>query len=241
MSTRCFSSTEIEMTKGEITKGRGSVRTLAIGDIHGACRALEQVWGRAKVQPEDRVIFLGDVCDGWPEVVECMEFLLRHENIILLAGNHDEWADQYRTTGRMEYLWVTQGGKVTLESFQEHGMEIPDRYFPRLRYFHEEDGRLFVHGGYIGGVTIHEQSSETLLWDRDLWYLSDDSTDVSPYSEVFIGHTATVGLVPVNHGPVWNLDQGAGWNGVLTIMDVETKEYWQSDPVKSLYPEVKGR
>ena len=32
------------------------------------------------------------------------------------------------------------------------------------------------------------------------------------------------------------MDTGAGWNGKLTIMDVDTEEYWQSDLVESLYP-----
>lgn len=40
---------------------------------------------------------------------------------------------------------------------------------------------------------------------------------------------------------VWNIDTGAGWSGKLTIMDIDTKEYWQSDFVKELYPDEKGR
>jgi serine/threonine protein phosphatase 1 len=37
------------------------------------------------------------------------------------------------------------------------------------------------------------------------------------------------------------MDTGAGWAGKLTIMDVQTKEYWQSDPVQSLYPDAVPR
>ena len=32
------------------------------------------------------------------------------------------------------------------------------------------------------------------------------------------------------------IDTGAGWEGRLTIMDIETKQFWQSDLVTDLYP-----
>jgi serine/threonine protein phosphatase 1 len=36
-------------------------------------------------------------------------------------------------------------------------------------------------------------------------------------------------------GNIYNLDTGAGHHGRLTIMNVITRQYWQSDPVKTLY------
>jgi serine/threonine protein phosphatase 1 len=40
---------------------------------------------------------------------------------------------------------------------------------------------------------------------------------------------------------VWNVDTGAAFEGPLTIMDVKTKEFWQSEPLPNLYPTEKGR
>ena len=40
---------------------------------------------------------------------------------------------------------------------------------------------------------------------------------------------------------VWNLDTGGGYEGKLTVMDVETKELWQSDFVNTLYSNERGR
>jgi serine/threonine protein phosphatase 1 len=40
---------------------------------------------------------------------------------------------------------------------------------------------------------------------------------------------------------VWNVDTGAAFTGPLTIMDVDTKDFWQSEPLPSLYPNEKGR
>ncbi len=82
------------------------------------------------------------------------------------------------------------------------------------------------------------------------------------HSEIFIGHTSTSNwnakrhfpefedenqikggpiTVPMNRCNVWNIDTGGGWYGKLTIMDIDSKEYWQSDLVKELYPDEKGR
>jgi len=40
---------------------------------------------------------------------------------------------------------------------------------------------------------------------------------------------------------VWNVDTGAAFKGPVTIMDADTKEFWQSDFVYTLYPEENGR
>lgn len=61
------------------------------------------------------------------------------------------------------------------------------------------------------------------------------------FNEIYIGHTASRDALPHQYLNLWNLDTGAGWNGKLTIMDVDTKEYWQSDFAKELYPDEKGR
>lgn len=46
---------------------------------------------------------------------------------------------------------------------------------------------------------------------------------------------------PVFVDRVINIDTGAGTNGRLTIMDVETKKYWQSDLVNTFYGGYKPR
>jgi serine/threonine protein phosphatase 1 len=64
------------------------------------------------------------------------------------------------------------------------------------------------------------------------------------YSEIYIGHTPTLYYdmeVPMNAVNVWNIDTGAAFNGKLTVMDIETKAYWQSDVVLTLYPAETGR
>ena len=44
------------------------MKTYAIGDIHGAYKALIQCFERSKFDyKNDRLIVMGDVCDGYPE------------------------------------------------------------------------------------------------------------------------------------------------------------------------------
>jgi serine/threonine protein phosphatase 1 len=82
------------------------------------------------------------------------------------------------------------------------------------------------------------------------------------HREVYLGHTSTFNwqvkpsyreygdinqpknggiIVPMKRCNVWNLDTGAGYHGKLSIMDIDTKQYWQSDAVKELYPNHRGR
>ena len=93
-------------------------------------------------------------------------------------------------------------------------------------------------------------------WDRSLWELALATDDriskdsnrypkrLRLYSEIFIGHTPTINydsMLPMHAANVWNVDTGAAFTGKLTAMNVETKEYWQSEIVQKLYPGEKGR
>lgn len=85
------------------------------------------------------------------------------------------------------------------------------------------------------------------VYDGDgKWKHEDFGKD---FKEIYIGHTPTTSFPklddnnsePMNMYNIWNLDTGAAFKGKLTIMDVDTKEYWQSDRVYTLYPNEKGR
>ncbi|HUH46418.1 MAG TPA: hypothetical protein VLZ54_04630, partial [Arenibacter sp.] len=124
-------------------------------------------------------------------------------------------------------------------------------------YFIDDRNRLFIHAGFtnLKGVG-HEYFPETFYWDRTLWELAlslnpqlDLNSELYPkrlvhYKEIFIGHTPVTRIgstVPKNAANIWNVDTGAAFKGPLTIMDVDTKEFWQSDPVHLLYPSEAGR
>ena len=68
------------------------MRTLVIGDIHGAYYPLLQVMERAGVTPDDLLIFLGDYADRGihtPKVLDYLIALQDTHRVIYLRGNHD--------------------------------------------------------------------------------------------------------------------------------------------------------
>lgn len=238
------------------------MKTFVIGDIHGAHKALVQCLERSGFnKKEDKLIFLGDVCDGWPDVYECVEELLTIENQIDILGNHDEWFRRWLLTGVHPDRWI-QGGLGTYKSY-ERNMERMDpglvpiehwKFFQHMALYHKDDERdaFFVHAGFDRYKSIADNKADDpaifywdrTLWDRAMFAKHDKLQTVDDFKEIFIGHTTCSRLrkgLPVKAGGIWNLDTGAGWEGKLTIMDVDTKHFWQSDIVETLYPEDTSR
>lgn len=220
------------------------MRTIVIGDIHGAYKALCQVWQRAKITDDDHVIALGDVVDGWPESRRAMQFLMSRENAVYLLGNHDQWALEWMQYGVAPPVWLSQGGRATVSSFEGcWTLEPYARFLRNARLWHERHNRLFVHGGITIGRSLYEHDANAFLWDRSLWdrALVADIGEYVSWDEIYIGHTSIGDREPQWRNIVCNMDTGAGWEGRLSAMDVETKEVWQSDRCGDLYPEAEGR
>lgn len=239
-------------------------RTLVIGDIHGALVALQQVLERADVDRSDRIIFLGDYADGWSQTPQLIDFLIEFRqthDCIFMRGNHDELLWQWLGGANENLLWNKHGGGVTIKAYEPISAEtrkIHSAFLESLQdYYLDADNRLFVHAGFtsLHGVTL-EHFPRLLYWDRTLWEtalaldpnMKPDNLSYPRrmllYKEIYIGHTPVTRIgqtVPAQRGNVWNVDTGAAFHGPLTIMDIDTKQFWQSDPLPQLYPEENGR
>lgn len=222
-------------------------RTFVLGDIHGAYRALLQCLERSNFDSaSDTLIFLGDVCDGWSETKQCVDKLMQIPNLIHLLGNHDFWFHNWLSYGEAEDIWLNQGGRATVESYKDGVPKEHITFMSAAKLYHEVDNRLFVHAGVPPGKRANECSQHQLIWDRTLPSIAltmGDKPDVriTLYDEVFIGHTPITAQRPVRCGEVWLMDTGAGWSGMLSMMDIHTKECFISDPVPGLYLGVQGR
>lgn len=235
------------------------MRTLVIGDIHGSLRALKQCLERANYNQEtDKLVFLGDYLDGWSENVEVILFLCTLKNSEFIMGNHDEGIAEWLITG-IDSLMTDATTKR--QFIQSAALVNPDvkKFFSNLKlYYIDENNRGYVHGGFCSEDGLgHEANKVTYYWDRDMWTKAYTTVaDLQPAPkmlthqlEIFIGHTPTINWydkgkaidVPINAHNVWNIDTGCGWGEKLTIIDAETKEYWQSDRTKELHPDEKGR
>lgn len=239
-------------------------RKLVIGDIHGGFKALIQVLERAKVTADDQLIFLGDYVDGWSESSQIIKFLMelsKTQDCIFIKGNHDAWCEDWFLSGEKADAWLFNGGRKTVESYETYSLEDLEKHLEfvqRMRnYYVDDQNRLFIHAGYS---SMHGPEKEMYVsnyrWDRTLWETAvamdkklSKNSELYPkrlllFKEIFIGHTSTTELgitYPLNKANIWNLDTGAAYTGPLSIMDVETKEFWQSDPLTSLYPDERGR
>lgn len=223
-------------------------RKFVMGDIHGACRALRQCLERSNFDYEqDHLICLGDVADGWPETKAAVDQLLRIKNLTYILGNHDWWTLQWMLSGKIEDVWHVQGGKATIDSYRE-GIPADHMVFlSDAKLHHVYENKLFVHAGIDPLAPLEQQDREIFLWDRNLASLALElypnalSGRLSTFDEIYLGHTPIPFSKPISSLGIWLMDTGAGWSGVLSMMDIATKEVFASDPVPSLYRGVEGR
>lgn len=225
-------------------------RTFCIGDIHGAHKALIQCLERSNFNyANDTLICLGDVVDGWPETPQCIEELLKIKKLIYIMGNHCVWASTWFQCGDNPLVWTSQGGQATINAYKRYpNLKEKHKYFFRqsVPFYVDNQNRLYVHGGYNPNKPIENQMWDDLYWDRTLFNIAlSVGGNIGEYKEIYIGHTTTSHidkrLALVNKGNVWMLDQGAGYEGKLSIINVDTHEFWQSDLVSTLYPGQHGR
>lgn len=240
------------------------MRTLVIGDIHGGLRAMHQIMERAKVTKKDTLIFLGDYVDGWsqsPQVIDYLIELNKTNNCHFIRGNHDELLLHWLKDSKDNVTWYQHGGEATVLAYDDVTEEIKKRHVEFLQsledHFLDDKNRLFIHAGFtnMNGIDF-EYFPKLFYWDRTLWEtaLALDknmkTTDLlypkrfKLYNEIYIGHTPVSRIgktIPVQMANIWNIDTGAAFKGPLTIMDVDTKEFWQSEPLDFLYPNEKCR
>ena len=241
------------------------MRTFAIGDIHGGLKALIQVLNKLELKDGDKIIFMGDYVDGWSESAQVIQFLMdlsQKFDCIFIKGNHDVWCENWlRKSSDVNPSWYIHGGKETMESyecFSEDEKKLHLNFFQNLPLYHLDDNnRLFLHAGFTSLHGVEKEKFPELFYlDRSLWEMllvMDRSIPkdsifypkrLQHYKEIYIGHTPTTNYdesSPINIESVWNIDTGAAFKGKITGINIDTKAYFQSDNLPSLYPDEKGR
>lgn len=238
-------------------------RTLVIGDIHGGLRAVHQLFQRAAISKNDQLIFLGDYVDGWSESPDVLDFLIdlnTTHQCLFIRGNHDDLLREW-LLGKDNELWFQHGGESTIKAYETVSADRKAKhiaFLTSLKNYHiDNENRLFTHAGFtnLHGIT-HEHYPRLAFWDRTLWELAVATDKTIPvesllypkrlslYKEVYIGHTPVTKIgetIPTQMACVWNVDTGAAFKGCLSALDIQTKQFWQSDPLPQLYPDELGR
>jgi serine/threonine protein phosphatase 1 len=150
------------------------------------------------------------------------------------------------------FIKFNNGGLVTNLS----RVDLPKSHIDFLKnqfyYYIDKENRCFVHGGFDRHESIINQDEENLIWDRSLVksvltykpFNGDKFKILDDFKEVYVGHTPTIscnlGTEPQFKGPIIMMDTGGAYpEGKITIMNIETKEYFQSDLGSTLYDNFK--
>jgi len=246
-------------------------RQFVIGDLHGSYRALLDVFKKVKFDyNKDKLIFLGDILDGWEQHWECVELLSRIDGFTFVIGNHDLVFKHWLLTGTHYFGWE-YGGEGVIKSYEKHlnkkfkyyidnlgkkqssilPSDIPhnhkDFFMSAVPYYIVDD-KLFIHGSFDNNYSIKDYDESDIVWGSQLFFKALAKEEITfadkEINKVFHGHVNVndYGYAkPFISENLINMDTGCGFKGCLTIMDINTMEYWQSEPSYKLYPNVKGR
>lgn len=141
-------------------------RLIAIGDIHGCHEEFAELLSLLELQPDDRLILLGDLVNRGPDSHRVIELAQTHRAIPLL-GNHELRLLNYRRTRDLKYL-----NEHDLKTFDQLG---PDDwiYLENMRLTYEEPALnlVLVHGGFLPNQPWQRQPAEVVtriqVIDRD--------------------------------------------------------------------------
>lgn len=150
-----------------------------------------------------------------------------------LVGNHDAWLLGFLEDASVGESWLRHGGDATLRSYdiavadaaeRDDALlalqaELRDRLPPShldflesLDLYYELGDYLFVHAGIRPGIPLADQQPEDLLWIREPFLSSNESTG----RVVVHGHTVTT--EPIVRANRIGIDTGACWTGRLSAL-----------------------
>ena len=154
------------------------MRTLAIGDIHGAAAALDALLAAVRPAADDRLVFLGDYVDRGPDskgVLDRLIALSASHRCVFLRGNHEIMMTRAREGKPERKMWLSVGGTQALASYgrapgQMGRLEdVPPEHWAFLEDdladWYETDTHLFVHAGLDDELPMDEQTELMLFWE----------------------------------------------------------------------------
>jgi serine/threonine protein phosphatase 1 len=200
---------------------------------------------------DKRHIFLRGNHDAWTG--EWLEFGRANPNWLPQGGQAT--VESYIRTGFV----MSQSHRDFFKNLHNYYIDEDNRVFVH--------GGFTSHRGAGHEHYASDYYWDRTLWEMAL--VSHNSKDkvenkkfFNNHKEVYLGHTTTGNwkmkshypehkypeqassgkiTVPMNRCNVWNMDTGGGFEGKLTIMDIDTKEFWQSDFLNEIYPNERGR
>lgn len=163
-------------------------------------------------------------------------------NLLFNQGGKETLESYIKNCNPEREIAFKMSGYVTNFDLDDYPKSHVDFFKNQLPYYIDNNNCCFVHGGFNRHLPIAEQREESdLWWDRDLWLAARSYAQMEDnvhrfkvkdgFNEIFIGHTPTTYFssnIPLKAANITNLDTGCGKGGLLTIMNLETREIQQA-------------
>lgn len=163
-------------------------------------------------------------------------------NVLFNQGGKETLQSYIKNCNPEKEIFFKFSGYHTDFDYDDYPITHVNFFANQKNYYLDQENNFFVHGGFNRHKLIEEETDQEIFyWDRDFFLAAKSYASMKQntypfkiknnFKEVFIGHTPTTYFgetTPIHVANVWNLDTGCGKGGLLTIMNIETKEYVQS-------------
>lgn len=166
-------------------------RYIAITDIHGELRKLENILSKIDLRDDDTFVFMGDYIDRGPDskgVIEKVLEIKKHFKTICLIGSHEYALLHAKQDEYYNYLFWNYGGPETVKSYGgrfENILNTHGDFFNSLKFYHLTEKYLFVHAGIDPRYDLEEQIETDLVYIRSAFYRNKHNLP----QKIIFGHT----------------------------------------------------
>lgn len=191
---------------------------------------------QVRLQPQDRLVTLGDYIDRGPDskgVIERLMSLHQKGQLVALRGNHELMMIRAKRSQPFAlHHWLSAGGKETLASYSKADRRnlavIPDEHWHFIEKicvdWWETTSHFFVHANAYPNLPLNQQPPQMLFWQK----FKCPSRHRSGKTMV-CGHTSQKSGRPLNLGHAVCIDTWAYGRGWLTCLDVNSGRVWQAN------------
>jgi Calcineurin-like phosphoesterase len=209
-------------------------RTIVVGDIHGCYDELMDLMEQVRLQPNDRVVSVGDLITKGPKSREVLGIFMTDSRFSTVIGNHDLIL---RRRWNGENVELKPAQKETHKELKAE-KEQYTVFFNALPFVIDLGTHLVVHAGLRPNVELHSQTTGDLTKIRTLGP-DRESDQGTPWYQMYSGEK----VVLFGHWPApeprrgkkaIGLDTGCVYGHQLTAYIIETDEF-VSVPARKTY------
>lgn len=223
----------------------------AISDMHGQYDAFMSLLKKINFKDTDDLYVLGDAIDRGPMPIECLQYIMGHDNIHMLLGNHELMMYETMTVNdrNIENNWHRNGGGVTAKKYL--ALSETDRK-QILSYIKSLPLNFEITANGINYILCHaaplckyydttfEKTTEIYYFYNEKEYAVWMRRKPKPIENktIIIGHTPTIAFQNAEKGEiavfdgVIDIDCGAAYpdrGGRLCCFCLDTQEVFYQD------------